>query len=49
MTGEIRENVTDGKAGEASDEAAKAAPSRRSVLGWGGAGLALGAAAAGGT
>ncbi|WP_405493456.1 iron uptake transporter deferrochelatase/peroxidase subunit [Streptomyces sp. NBC_00096] len=30
-------------------EQAKGAPSRRSVLGWGGAGLALGAAAAGGT
>ncbi|MCJ1677598.1 iron uptake transporter deferrochelatase/peroxidase subunit [Streptomyces sp. APSN-46.1] len=30
-------------------EAGSGAPSRRSVLGWGGAGLALGAAAAGGT
>ncbi|MEU4211320.1 iron uptake transporter deferrochelatase/peroxidase subunit [Streptomyces sp. NPDC026206] len=32
-----------------ADESAKAVPSRRSVIGWGGAGLALGAAAAGGT
>lgn len=32
-----------------SQEETKGAPSRRSVLGWGGAGLALGAAAAGGT
>lgn len=31
------------------EQQAKGAPSRRSVLGWGGAGLALGAAAAGGT
>ncbi|MFI8822829.1 iron uptake transporter deferrochelatase/peroxidase subunit [Streptomyces sp. NPDC053431] len=31
-----------------SEEQAAAAPSRRSVIGWGGAGLALGAAAAGG-
>lgn len=31
------------------EQQAKSAPSRRSVLGWGGAGLALGAAAAGGT
>ncbi|MEV4502784.1 iron uptake transporter deferrochelatase/peroxidase subunit [Streptomyces klenkii] len=34
---------------EAAQAAASAKPSRRSVLGWGGAGLALGAAAAGGT
>ncbi|MFE0581532.1 iron uptake transporter deferrochelatase/peroxidase subunit [Streptomyces sp. NPDC058874] len=34
--------------GDASSAAAGAAPSRRAVLGWGGAGLALGAAAAGG-
>ncbi|MFE2553571.1 deferrochelatase/peroxidase EfeB, partial [Streptomyces sp. NPDC059355] len=48
---------TTGSAAEAAEpadsaEAAASAaggPSRRSVLGWGGAGLALGAAAAGGT
>ncbi|MBF6048289.1 deferrochelatase/peroxidase EfeB [Streptomyces sp. NRRL B-1677] len=34
---------------EAAQAPASAKPSRRSVLGWGGAGLALGAAAAGGT
>ncbi|WP_367137131.1 MULTISPECIES: iron uptake transporter deferrochelatase/peroxidase subunit [Streptomyces] len=34
---------------EAAQATASAKPSRRSVLGWGGAGLALGAAAAGGT
>ncbi|MBB4892719.1 deferrochelatase/peroxidase EfeB [Streptomyces olivoverticillatus] len=34
---------------EAAGKGAKAVPSRRSILGWGGAGLALGAAAAGGT
>ncbi|MFJ7154576.1 iron uptake transporter deferrochelatase/peroxidase subunit [Streptomyces sp. NPDC101118] len=34
---------------EASAAAESSGPSRRSVLGWGGAGLALGAAAAGGT
>ncbi|WP_328298349.1 iron uptake transporter deferrochelatase/peroxidase subunit [Streptomyces sp. NBC_00435] len=34
---------------ESAPEQAGGAPSRRSVLGWGGAGLALGAAAAGGT
>ncbi|MFG2980202.1 iron uptake transporter deferrochelatase/peroxidase subunit [Streptomyces sp. NPDC048258] len=33
---------------DSGESAAAAAPSRRSVLGWGGAGLALGAAAAGG-
>ncbi|RSS74012.1 iron uptake transporter deferrochelatase/peroxidase subunit [Streptomyces sp. WAC06614] len=36
-------------AGAAAPERTAAAPSRRTVLGWGGAGLALGAAAAGGT
>ncbi|MBO0656738.1 deferrochelatase/peroxidase EfeB [Streptomyces triculaminicus] len=42
--------TTDATAGQTAEETtAKAAPSRRSVLGWGGAGLALGAAAAGGT
>ncbi|MDJ0383007.1 iron uptake transporter deferrochelatase/peroxidase subunit [Streptomyces sp. G-G2] len=35
--------------GTPGDDTAAGAPSRRSVLGWGGAGLALGAAAAGGT
>ncbi|MGW2188228.1 iron uptake transporter deferrochelatase/peroxidase subunit [Streptomyces sp. NPDC001719] len=39
------EKMTD----ETSSDNKKPAPSRRSVLGWGGAGLALGAAAAGGT
>ncbi|MCY0937334.1 iron uptake transporter deferrochelatase/peroxidase subunit [Streptomyces sp. H34-S4] len=43
-----RDEATDAARGDAPGQA-KAAPSRRSVLGWGGAGLALGAAAAGGT
>lgn len=34
--------------GDTSDKESGAAPSRRALLGWGGAGLALGAAAAGG-
>ncbi|MBT2449903.1 deferrochelatase/peroxidase EfeB [Streptomyces sp. ISL-43] len=38
-----------GPAPDSPQEQAKGAPSRRAVLGWGGAGLALGAAAAGGT
>ncbi|MEU1077344.1 MULTISPECIES: iron uptake transporter deferrochelatase/peroxidase subunit [unclassified Streptomyces] len=44
-------DTTDTDAGTATDAAGDAkssAPSRRSLLGWGGAGLALGAAAAGG-
>ncbi|MFH8465918.1 iron uptake transporter deferrochelatase/peroxidase subunit [Streptomyces sp. NPDC017991] len=42
--------MTDTPAGEATaaEESTPAAPSRRSLIGWGGAGLALGAAAAGG-
>ncbi|MER7465211.1 iron uptake transporter deferrochelatase/peroxidase subunit [Streptomyces sp. NPDC097981] len=42
------DTITTGEATEAVESAA-GGPSRRSVLGWGGAGLALGAAAAGGT
>ncbi|MFI6004025.1 iron uptake transporter deferrochelatase/peroxidase subunit [Streptomyces sp. NPDC051366] len=47
-TGAATEAATEAAAGDASGEAT-GGPSRRSVLGWGGAGLALGAAAAGGT
>ncbi|GHC74616.1 iron uptake transporter deferrochelatase/peroxidase subunit [Streptomyces cinnamoneus] len=54
-TGTTPENTTDTTDGKAADATATTAtsvtssPSRRSVLGWGGAGLALGAVAAGGT
>ncbi|WP_420716366.1 iron uptake transporter deferrochelatase/peroxidase subunit [Streptomyces sp. H27-H1] len=48
MSEQGRDEAADAARGDAPGQA-KAAPSRRSVLGWGGAGLALGAAAAGGT
>ncbi|MFB0630711.1 iron uptake transporter deferrochelatase/peroxidase subunit [Streptomyces sp. AB3(2024)] len=46
MTDQVSEETTTATAATA---AGAGAPSRRSVLGWGGAGLAIGAAAAGGT
>ncbi|MFI9238754.1 iron uptake transporter deferrochelatase/peroxidase subunit [Streptomyces sp. NPDC053079] len=49
MAEDIRESVTDDDAADGTETAARTAPSRRSVIGWGGAGLALGAVAAGGT
>ncbi|MET9466329.1 iron uptake transporter deferrochelatase/peroxidase subunit [Streptomyces sp. NPDC006544] len=50
MTESVSEQSPErGPEGVSAQEQAKGAPSRRSVLGWGGAGLALGAAAAGGT
>ncbi|MFD7082815.1 iron uptake transporter deferrochelatase/peroxidase subunit [Streptomyces sp. NPDC059918] len=51
MSDDTSTTGSDAGAAEPADSAAPAAggPSRRSVLGWGGAGLALGAAAAGGT
>ncbi|MFE5769149.1 iron uptake transporter deferrochelatase/peroxidase subunit [Streptomyces sp. NPDC056485] len=51
MSDDTSSTGADAAAAEPADSAAPAAggPSRRSVLGWGGAGLALGAAAAGGT
>ncbi|MEU7134013.1 iron uptake transporter deferrochelatase/peroxidase subunit [Streptomyces sp. NPDC046261] len=51
MADETHESVTDADLadGSATRQAARTAPSRRSVIGWGGAGLALGAVAAGGT
>ncbi|MEU5050847.1 iron uptake transporter deferrochelatase/peroxidase subunit [Streptomyces sp. NPDC021096] len=51
MAEDMRESVTedDTADGKATEAAARTAPSRRSVIGWGGAGLALGAVAAGGT
>ncbi|MGW6706933.1 iron uptake transporter deferrochelatase/peroxidase subunit [Streptomyces sp. NPDC054956] len=48
----MSESVSEQEPGQGQDpapEQVKGAPSRRAVLGWGGAGLALGAAAAGGT
>lgn len=51
MAEDMRESMTNDDAadGKATEAAARTTPSRRSVIGWGGAGLALGAVAAGGT
>ncbi|MGW6686683.1 iron uptake transporter deferrochelatase/peroxidase subunit [Streptomyces sp. NPDC054961] len=50
MTESVSEQTPEqGPEGASAQGQTKGAPSRRSVLGWGGAGLALGAAAAGGT
>ncbi|MGP3924185.1 iron uptake transporter deferrochelatase/peroxidase subunit [Streptomyces sp. 8N616] len=49
MADETDDTAAQAEKTEQTEQHAQAAPSRRSLLGWGGAGLALGAAAAGGT